>query len=765
LESILRRAALALAVALVATLGIMVPSVAAATGDPKVVIIVGATHSVTAAYRADADVAYAEAIKYTSNVVKVYSPNATWANVKAAVAGASVVIYFGHGNGWPSPYGNDAAYTTKDGFGLNATAGAGDYNNTYYGEPAIATLALAPGAIVLLNHLCYASGNSEPGNAEPTLTVARQRADNYAAGFLKAGASAVIAEGHMGIEYTVRALFTTHQSIEDMWRTMPNRNGNVVTFPSSRTPGAAVFQDPNTPTSGFYRSLAIGSLGVTTDEVLSAGYGDTGANPTSLLVPGNAAVSTDGAKLYSTTDVSAAAATTVPAGTRLRIADAPGAVTPEGARLVAVRGVDDASISGFMAASDLAARDSAPPVIRGLDTGGPVSPNGDGRSEQATMTARFTESVAWTLRVQNSAAAVLFEQTGTGSSLQVPWNGRVGGNPVPDGTYTVSLTGVDAWGNAPAHTTRSVTVDTAAPTLTALTPTADTAQWFSPNGDGVRDTVAVTATNSESGALVGRVLNTAGGTVKTWSVASGTTATVVAWDGRTSAGGYAADGIYTLRVSPQDAAGNIGAGIDRTVTLVGALRSVATSRALYYPNDLDKLAQTTYLSFTLARPMTVTWTVRNAAGAIVATRMSGSAQAAGTYAWGFNGRGSDGAMLPVGRYTSSVTASDGTLTATQTTVFDAQAFLITPSDRSPGRGQTITVYATSAEGLSAQPRLFVYQPGVATWSVAMVKTGTYTYRATIRMKVIGRAGTVKLRVKGIDTAGGVQATINSYPLH
>ena len=150
--------------------------------DPKVVIIVGATHGATAGNRADADRAYAEAIKYTSNVVKVYSPYATWAKVKAAAVGASVVVYLGHGNGWPSPYTYDPKYTTKDGFGLNATSGDGDYNNKYYGEPYVATLDLAPNAVVILHHLCYASGNSEPGNPEPSVSVARQRVDNYAAG-------------------------------------------------------------------------------------------------------------------------------------------------------------------------------------------------------------------------------------------------------------------------------------------------------------------------------------------------------------------------------------------------------------------------------------------------------------------------------------------------------------------------------------------------------------------------------------------------------
>ena len=265
----MRKAAVAITFMLIAAFGVVVPSAAAATSDARVVIIVGATHGATPGYRADADRAYAEAIKYTPNVVKVYSPNATWAKVKAAVVGASLVIYLGHGNGWPSPYTFDPKYTTKDGFGLNATAGAGDYNNKYYGEPYVSTLDLAPNAVVLLNHLCYASGNSEPGNSEPSISVARQRADNYAAGFLKAGAAAVIADGHAGAESYVRALFTTHQSVEDMWRTMPFRNGHTVTFASARTSGTTVYQDPEKPTAGFYRSLAVRKPGVTTDQVVT----------------------------------------------------------------------------------------------------------------------------------------------------------------------------------------------------------------------------------------------------------------------------------------------------------------------------------------------------------------------------------------------------------------------------------------------------------------------------------------------------------------
>ena len=119
----MRKSVAILFLTLVAALGAFVPTAAAAAApaEPKVVIIVGATQATTASYRADADQAYAEARKYTSNVVKVYSPYATWAKVKAATVGANVIIYMGHGNGWPSPYTYDPKFTTKDGFGLLST--------------------------------------------------------------------------------------------------------------------------------------------------------------------------------------------------------------------------------------------------------------------------------------------------------------------------------------------------------------------------------------------------------------------------------------------------------------------------------------------------------------------------------------------------------------------------------------------------------------------------------------------------------------------
>ena len=62
---------------------------AAAAVNPKVVLIVGATHGTTAQYRSYMEQTYQTVRRYTTNVVRVYSPNATWSAVKSAMQGAS----------------------------------------------------------------------------------------------------------------------------------------------------------------------------------------------------------------------------------------------------------------------------------------------------------------------------------------------------------------------------------------------------------------------------------------------------------------------------------------------------------------------------------------------------------------------------------------------------------------------------------------------------------------------------------------------------
>lgn len=261
------------ALLLLAGLFVPVAGVAAAPQPPKVVFVVGPTGYLTDRFRTEAEAAAAVARRFTPDVTEIYSPNATWPVVREAIQGASLVVYMGHGNGWPSKYRNELFPPTQNGFGLNPTAGGDDERHQYFGEASIGgQVKLAKNAVVLLHHLCYASGNSEPGLVEGTLAQARQRVDNFAAGFIRAGAKAVIAEAYASPSHFVRSILDGDRAIDTIWRTAPTAYRNVSAFKSTRSPGYVAQMDTETASSGFHRSIVL-KAGLAARDVLSGGQG------------------------------------------------------------------------------------------------------------------------------------------------------------------------------------------------------------------------------------------------------------------------------------------------------------------------------------------------------------------------------------------------------------------------------------------------------------------------------------------------------------
>jgi hypothetical protein len=257
----LHKLAGALSLAFLIGLTVAVPAASAATlSNAKVVIIVGPVDVSTPSYISDANSTAAIAREYSSNVVTLYSPNATWSVVEPALKGAAIVVYFGHGNGWPSPYA-PFQENTKDGLGLNAAANAGNSNVKYYGANYLEKyVTLAPNAVVILGHLCYSAGNSEAQNAAPTLTVAEQRVDNMGAGWLQTGARAVISEPYSNeAGWYIQGLFTAHESIDALWQGAQNFNHNVQSWASVRNAWATVQLDTNPHATGnehFNRAIS-----------------------------------------------------------------------------------------------------------------------------------------------------------------------------------------------------------------------------------------------------------------------------------------------------------------------------------------------------------------------------------------------------------------------------------------------------------------------------------------------------------------------------
>ena len=188
---------------LAATLGLPEHAAAAKPTKPteptRVAIIVGPVGSLTPTYLHLAELAAAEAERQGAVVARAYSPKATPANVLAAVDGAHVVIYFGHGYGHPSPYGG-LNTAKQNGWALQGPRAHGTHGDSlsgeiaYYGEDwIVANARPAPGFVMIYSNVCYAPGASEGGDPEATESTALQRVAHYSRKVFRMGGSAYYA--------------------------------------------------------------------------------------------------------------------------------------------------------------------------------------------------------------------------------------------------------------------------------------------------------------------------------------------------------------------------------------------------------------------------------------------------------------------------------------------------------------------------------------------------------------------------------------------
>ena len=195
----MRRLFLAALATLSLAASIGLPASAAAAEPTRVAIIVGPVGSLTPTYLHLAELAAAEAERAGATVARAYSPNATPANVLAAVEGAHVVIYFGHGYGHPSPYGG-LNTAKQNGWALQGPRARGTHGDSlngeiaYYGEDwIVANARPAPGFVMIYSNVCYAPGASEGGHRPATEAVALQRVAHYSRKVFRMGGSAYYA--------------------------------------------------------------------------------------------------------------------------------------------------------------------------------------------------------------------------------------------------------------------------------------------------------------------------------------------------------------------------------------------------------------------------------------------------------------------------------------------------------------------------------------------------------------------------------------------
>ena len=757
----MRRTAYPTLISLLLVAALIVPAAApayaahAAAGAAKVVVIVGPTQSATADYIEDATSAAAAARTWTSNVVELYSPDADWASVSSALQGASIVVYMGHGNGFPNPRAKQFDGATMDGMGLDPAPGNAKSGGTkYYGEDVIAQrIRLAPNAVVILGHLCYAGGSSEPGDEDPTADVARERADNFAAGWLKAGAGAVIADAWYGSAATViNGLFSSASTLEQVWRTLPSANGAESVAPSTRTPGATLTLDPNGTT--YYRAITA-MPGLTAADVVGGRTSDTATVPSALKVPGAAEVGAAGAALYpSVASAADAAPTSLAPGTRVRVVRSVAA--PDSGPLAGIASVQvrtlDGGVEGIVAADALLPRDSAPPIAYLLDgAASGISPNGDGIGDVLAVSGKLSEPAQWKASIADADGRTIWHTGALGDIFSVTWDGSVNGVPVADGRYTVRVDAADDWGNAAVPVTLSVTVDRTVPKLAATLPAAPAT--ISPDGDGVADTLRTAYSASEAGTLTVSVRTATGAVVDTSQVPNPAGASAVIWDGRGAGGTPLPDGEYVYEIVPRDAAGNAGPALVRRVIVSTTIGFVRSSASVVDPVTPSATVRSAELTFTLARPASVTWSMADAKGRSIRFFAKDRAMTAGPQRVTWDGRDDAGASVAPGTYTMVVRADDGVTRSVGRVTVGVGPFRVVAVPAAPVRGKLTTFTVTTALTLTKAPKATLELPSGASIDLVLAAVEPGAWRAKVRIPKSAGAGGATLVVAATDASG------------
>jgi flagellar hook assembly protein FlgD/outer membrane protein OmpA-like peptidoglycan-associated protein len=238
--------------------------------------------------------------------------------------------------------------------------------------------------------------------------------------------------------------------------------------------------------------------------------------------------------------------------------------------------------------------DTVPPsaTIRAADA--IFSPDGDGDKDEIVFDQTSSNERLWLAEiVPDGASEAIRTWELSGSLIPVTWDGTDDdGEIVPDGRYRYRVTSTDEGGNSFSTTTDRITIDTRE--VDAQVRLAAAA--FSPNGDGVQDTVEVIPTiniDTPVSSWTVTLENSTTGVVVWESSGSGDLAPVV-WDGRGTRG-RAPDGIYRGRLRVAFARGDeVVVASARTVALdtVPPAATLTFSTPIISPNgdgNLDEL--------------------------------------------------------------------------------------------------------------------------------------------------------------------------------
>lgn len=198
------------------------------------------------------------------------------------------------------------------------------------------------------------------------------------------------------------------------------------------------------------------------------------------------------------------------------------------------------------------------------------SPNGDGQRDVVTVTPILSVPTGvdtYSVELRDGSGGTVLTLSGSGDlPSEIDWDGRgATGEVLPEGDYVATLSLVYKKGNRPEALSPVVSIDFTVPSV-GLTANRNR---FSPNGDGVEDTITFRPTVSpvaEIESFVGRVTSL-GGTVAAEVSGPAIAPVPVVWDGVTNSGAVASDGSYVASLEVTHRNGTVRSASTGTIAL------------------------------------------------------------------------------------------------------------------------------------------------------------------------------------------------------
>ncbi len=287
------------------------------------------------------------------------------------------------------------------------------------------------------------------------------------------------------------------------------------------------------------------------------------------------------------------------------------------------------------------------------------SPNADLIQDSTSFSATLTETAAWTLRVANSSGVTVKSFNGNGDTIAEAWDGTdAGGQPLGDDAFSILLEVSGVRGGVLGAA--NVVLDNTVPTAAIIDPLT---------GALLRNVFSVVVNGSASDAYLAQYLVEfgLGATPTEWSpVASAQSVgvdnnTLATWVVSSTDGTIAlANGLYSLRVSSADLAGN-----ENSAVIIATLDNLSF---LNVAHDLGTIRPTlgeiTAVSFDITAAADVDLKFYGTLDDQLVFETSQNYVAGGSYSITWDGKDGADAFLPEEAYYYILTATDGVRNAT-----------------------------------------------------------------------------------------------------